>query len=179
MHEGEFVRQLRQVTPSVHDLVSRGLSAELASEVIRGYSIHPKSRIVASGMQDPLVRLIENYDLSNFHLADVTFPKEVECGRWGCVVGHYAGDDLVRRASDGSVFLMELGTTGHALYECAESGDKFLDALLRSAQFFGRSLASDQLEARRMVRECTALAGGERYARFYNSLIGCSSLELN
>jgi hypothetical protein len=95
----------------------------------------------------------------------------------GIQVGTVEGDPLIIAQVTGEVIVVESHADSHILWYVAASTQALLLALLGAAQFLGK-IGKEEIDfrdtgvAKIAARECTRLAGGEKYLDFYMMLLG-------
>jgi len=178
MTANQFAEALRVCAPPAEKLRQLGVSSGGIERTLAGYfsKLRPDSSTTQG--KEPLIDLIENYDLSKVDIGSIRFDSIVERTGPKWRIGTFASDLLVVDPQSGEIQVEEFPSAGHLLWECAESGSKFLDALVLAARFLGCcswdvELYDDQAAHKRVANECTIAAGGDRYRDFYLVLCGC------
>lgn len=176
MQVDKFVEELWLCAPPVESLEGRGLSPAEAASFRESFVC--KKRSDSAGYSDSLLELIASYDTSKLEIGTVTFSPYIVEAKRGWHIGYFEIDPIVIDRSTGEVLVEDEAQEGYVMWECAESGGKFLDALLLAGCFLGRcfydeQLASDQIARHEQADICTKAAGGTRYSDFYLVLLGC------
>ncbi|MFM7852930.1 MAG: hypothetical protein ACKO96_13675 [Flammeovirgaceae bacterium] len=171
----EFVRELQRLTPTAESYANRGLSEEYITSLVDGFNCPKKKN--SSTYQDPLLILVDCYDMSKIPLGSIDLGTGVKETNDYYIVGELEVDWLVVSKRTGIVKIVEK-IIFTDMWECAADSSKFLNALLEAKKFFMQNVLDDSLyynkEATYAVAEtCTELAGGERYSDFYKMFVGC------
>lgn len=127
---------------------------------------------------DELVNLAMNYDISDVDFGDVGFAEEVLGDDDYYEVGVFEEKYLVIDRKSGEVRVEDDDEEGTIIYSCAETSEKFLDALWVAVRYFSmqlnEKLKETDLESRELkARQCAEVAGGEQYFPFYQDFLNC------
>jgi hypothetical protein len=181
MKAGDFVKQLESATPNIVDLKRGGLSDAEAHEFKKSFTCAVRAASADSdGDVDELVQLLNHWDCGKVQIGMVQFldrPVRTVCGMR---VGLVEADPLLLRSSDGAAIVVESGSETHVLWFAAKNGEKFLDAIIRAAQFLGKRATGeidfdDIASAKSAADQCASIAGGEKYVGFFGMLLGADS----
>lgn len=169
----EFVQSLQTVAPCRQALA---YSPAEATSYLRRFKCTQK-RPLPQASTEPLLDLLNDYDVSNFELGLLRF--------WGpetfndiIVVGAVDLDCLYVHISSKQVRVGSHRSPSRFRWLCADSQGQFLDALTRVAWIAGQRVVDEQLgEAddvfSLLAYQCAGLAGGLHYLPFYRSLLNC------
>jgi hypothetical protein len=177
MTAAEFVKRLAECAPSIEDLAREGYPPTIVSEFHDIFFAGPKPRRTES-MEDPLLELVTNYDVSSLTIGMVKFrPAEFD-PQLGWIVGKDEADPIVIDRATGEVQLRELGKEWFVIAPCATDSSHFLDAMAAVACFMSRNmldstLDDDNEEKHRLADLCAQLAGAPKYLSFYENALGC------
>jgi hypothetical protein len=178
MTANQFAEALLACAPPVEKLLQVGLSPQEAQEFRSSYFCKSRPNAVFKPGRDALIELVENYDLSGVEVASLRFAEHPEDHGAVLRLGTFDSDLLIIDSTTGEVQIEEFPSDSHRLWECAENGSKFFDALAIAAKFLGRcswdtDLYDDQAVHKQVAEMCTAAAGGDRYRDFYLVICGC------
>jgi len=190
MTENEFVKKFAELAPSIKKMISWGYSVKRANRRNKRYFLErktPKNAVY----DNPLVRLICNYDTSHFEVGMVTLGKKEsdflpETGK--IHVGNVEADILVINPDSGNVELLDHGQPSYVMAICAKSGSQFLDALMLLAEYevqnanYSIAITKEQEiakneEVRKQAAKCAKAAGIMTPPNIYEMLLGyeCST----
>lgn len=132
----------------------------------------------AEPLGDELVALVVNYDVANIYLGDIRFGEEAYEDEETFEVGQFEEKFLIIDRESGEVRVEDDDDEGTVMYSCAESSEKFLDALWSAVQYLSFKLnqppkESDLETCRGRALECAEIAGSEDYYPFYQDLLDC------
>jgi hypothetical protein len=170
MNTEQYVKELRNLTPNKNIYENRGFSDAYINEVIESFDCKKERNIQT--YDNPLLELVENYEASKIQIGMIYFSDSVEVANEYYIIGKVESDPLVVEKSTGVVKVLEYGVN-HEMWECAESGSKFLDALIELGKFIVATEADNYNDACVAANNCSLLAGGELYVDFYKMLLGC------
>ena len=175
MQADEFARRLLALRPSVEQLRSEGLTDQEA-ETLRESFLAARRRGERRYRDNPLLDLVESYDVSGVEVGMVSFGKEVEDTGTGWLVGSVEADNLLVDRKKGHVVVREFNQE-NLLWRCAVDASSFLDAILAIGTFLeasGRdeSLSEDDTSRKVVAGQCARMAGGDEYSDFYKMLLG-------
>lgn len=174
MTANDFSIKFRLQAPKFEYLVSAGLSDIGAQRDIDGYNCISKGTNFEYG--DELLNLIANFDLSKVEIGMIRLNNAIQVEGDFYILGTEEVDPLVMYKFNHEISLVDHTDQDHIICYCAENGDKFLDAILVAREFCEERARNPELELdediiKRKVDECAKLAGGEKYATFYESMI--------
>ena len=132
----------------------------------------------AESFDDELVNLVMNYDISDVEFGDIGFAEEVLGDDDTYEVGMFEEKFIVIDRSTGEVRIEKDDDDGTILYSCAETSEKFLDALWVAVRFFSfqlnENLKDSDLESRELkAKQCAEVAGSLDYYPFYEDFLNC------
>lgn len=128
-------------------------------------------------MGDELLNLIANYDLRKVEIGVVSFRESVEIYGDYFIVGTDEVDPLVMYRFNNEISVRDFTDFDFVVCECAENGEKFLDALIAFGDFVVKTRdldfdsPVDPALISSKIEECTQLAGGEKYRTYYEGMI--------
>lgn len=178
MNEIEFVEQLRDV-PFSHEVYSKiGLDKDYIIERISTYNPIEKKSNQNTCIDDPLVRLVTDYDVSSTEIGMVWFGSKVTETDNYFYVGKFEVDFLCVSRFSKEVVVLSFEDPLTIAYLCAQNSFLFLEAMIVAAKFLEKcgideSLYNDQKAICSMAENCAELSGGEKYLDFYKVLLGC------
>ena len=182
MTPDSFAGRLWEAAPTRESLVASGSPPEFVERFIGGYMckrVKPESEAV---FDDPLLRLVDEFDTSTLEIGFVRFLREVEERGNDHCIGEVEADPILVDRNTGRVRNEEFGASGHVFCYCAASGEQFLEALLLVAAFLGKDFIDDedpefQPRAHHVASKCAEAAGGNEYHGLYYMLVGCEDIE--
>lgn len=128
--------------------------------------------------KDELVNLVMNYDISDVDFGDIGFAQEVLGDEETYEVGMFEEKFIIIDRKTGEVRIEDDDDEGTIIFSCAESSEKFIDALWLSVQYFSKQLNEglnetrlDESEAK--AKECAEVAGSQDYFPFYQDFLNC------
>lgn len=178
MNVAEFAENLRRCAPDTKRLEEVGLSASEAEQSLLAFRCDEiASSTVTNLTGDPLIDLVNLYDVSTIEIGPITFVRPIVERDQFWLVGRDEFASLVIDKASGEVRVDELNPASSTIMRCAENGESFLSAMLPAACFLGRcsydlDLGQDQEAITSQAEECAELAGGNEYLDFYNYLLG-------
>ncbi|MEN0052893.1 MAG: hypothetical protein AAGC65_04455 [Mucilaginibacter sp.] len=169
----EFVTKLKGIASSPEFYKAHGLDQDLINEIIEGYQISKTSNSQPL-INDELLLLLENYDLTKTAIGMVEFVDKPYRNDNRIFFGKFEVDDLVIDIPTGEVRCFESKST-HLLWACAKSGGHFLSSLYEAASFLEKRMLDNELYENEdigqdVARYCAELAGGNQYVDFYMTL---------
>jgi hypothetical protein len=128
--------------------------------------------------RDELVNLVMNYDISEVDFGDIGFAEEVLGDEEYYEVGMFEEKFIVIDRKTGEVRIEDDDDEGTIMFSCAQTSEKFIDALWLAVQFFAKELneglketSIDEAEAK--AKECAEVAGSQDYFPFYQDFLNC------
>lgn len=173
-----FINEISRLAPSASQLKEMGLKQGEIEDFRASYTADERE-----GADDPeadvLVRLLTHWDLIRIKVGMLRFltrPDEMEDKT---CVGYVEADPLVLIKATGEIVVEDLDAPGHVLWPVARKGPALLDALAIAARFLvnraiGEVDFDDESGAESAANDCAALAGGDRYWKFYSMLVGAA-----
>ncbi len=176
MNADEFVNNLLLCAPPLEKLLGLGFTA-LEAEEFRG-SFHCPIKIDGESNTEPLLDLVQHYDASRVEIGILRLANKVSQTAHGWQVGAEETNPLIVSRQSGEVFVEEAGTNRHIIWACAKDGEHFLSAVIVAACFLSQCIydfeLNDNQEAKcSLADRCATEAGGGKYLRFYQMLVGC------
>ncbi len=167
MNAQHFLRHIERAMPSRASMQEYGLDNEEIEEM-RSTFLAPRRPVsIADGLSQ-IEQLIVGFDCSKLEVGLVRFNGRLVPHRAGTCFAYCEADPLVL-VEDGSVWLCDHVQPDSVFQPCAESADRFLDAMatFASIRSDGESWMGRTGEA---VDLCATAAGGERFADFFRLL---------
>lgn len=132
----------------------------------------------AEVFNDELVNLAMNYDISEVDFGDIGFAQEVLGDESTLEVGMFEEKFIIIDRETGVVRIEDDDEEGTIIYTCADSGEKFIEALWIAVQYFSKQLnegLTDQHldESEAIAQKCAEAAGSEDYFPFYQDFLNC------
>jgi hypothetical protein len=128
--------------------------------------------------EDELVNLVMNYDLSDVEFGDIGFAEEVLGDEEFYEVGMFEEKFIVIDRKTGEVRIEDDDDEGTIIFSCAQTSEKFIDALWLAVQYFSKQLTEeiketdlDYCEAQAKI--CAEVAGSSDYFPFYQDFLNC------
>jgi hypothetical protein len=127
---------------------------------------------------DPLIRLVNNYDVSKTEIGMIWFANDVTESEDYYYVGKLEVDYLFISKFSFEVVILPFDDPLNIAYRCAQNSFLFLDALIEAGKFLETcgvdwSLSDDEKIICSMAEHCAEIAGDEKYKNFYKVLLGC------
>jgi hypothetical protein len=172
----EFVKKLAELKPKREDIDKDGVSEKYVLRVLGSYDSFPKKNQYNPHV-DEVINLIECYDVSKVEIGSISFFEQFTSDDKFIYFGSFDADNLAIEIESGMIVLVEYGLH-HIISECAENGDKFLDAIIFGFEVVTKyrvdeNLSDNQKFACSMASRCANLAGGDLYLPFYKTLLSC------
>lgn len=132
----------------------------------------------AEKFDDELVNLVMNYDISDVEFGDIGFTDEVLGDEEYYEVGIFEEKFLVIDRRTGEVRVEDDDDEGTIIFTCAETSEKFLDALWVAVRYFSTQLneklkETDLESCELKAKQCAEVAGSEDYFPFYQDFLNC------
>lgn len=132
----------------------------------------------AEDFGDELVNLAMNFDISEIDFGDIGFADEVLSDDDFYEVGMFEEKYLVIDRQTGNVQVEDDDEEGTIIFSCAETSEKFIDALWVVVRYFStqlnENLKETDLESCELkARQCAEVAGSEDYFPFYQDFLNC------
>ncbi len=169
----EFARRLFALTPTEDDLRAEGVPPSLVREFIDAYRCEPIAHHVPHD-DDPLVDLIQRYDLSRVKIG-VVYLGDLQ--NWVSspehrIVGTVEADGLAIRRADGMVVLLDHDCPSFVMSVVGIDSSRALDALLELAKGSRGVSLKSKFERAAAAARCAAAAGAPESEGFYATLLG-------
>jgi len=177
MNAKKFVMELGEIPIDVRKMRHEGISDDYINDLVNSYQI--KAKRSSSVTDNPIIDLVNNYDVTKLQIGMIGFDDRIKNIGEYTFFGRFEIDHLVINTTFGTILMIENGSD-HVLYECAQSGEKFLDALVIAAGFLEKramddKLYDDQVLTCKIAEECGNIAGSPSCVDFYKILLGCDS----
>lgn len=132
----------------------------------------------ADNFDDELVNLVMNYDVSDVDFGDIGFAEEVLGDEDYYEVGMFEEKFIVIDRESGEVRIEKDDDDGTIVFSCAESSEKFLDALWVAVRYFSTQLneklkETDLESCELKAQQCAEVAGSQDYFPFYQDFLNC------
>jgi hypothetical protein len=140
--------------------------------------IEVEKRADSEDYGNELVNLAMNYDVSEVDFGDIGFADEVLGDEKYYEVGMFEEKYIVIDRGTGEVRIEDDDEEGTIIFSCAQSSEKFIDALWLAVEFFSKHLNEDLQEtiideAEAKALECAEAAGSQDYFPFYQDFLNC------
>lgn len=180
MNEKEFVDKLKETPFSRGQYASIGVSEQFINRTIEGYNPKLKTSLHRDDTDDPLVRLVNNYDVTKTEIGMVCFESEVDESDDYYFVGKFEADFLCISKFSKEVVILAFDDPLTEMYKCAQNSSRFFEAIIVAAKFLEKAgldqvLRDSQPTICSMAENCSEIAGGRKYLDFYKVLLGCES----
>ncbi len=181
MSEKDFVDRLKGTPFPKERYLSIGLDEDYIREKTSAYN--PKLKEVLAQntyINDPLARLVSDYDMSRTEIGMVRFGSNVsETEDYFCI-GKFEVDFICVSKLSHEVVIVGFDDPLGIAYKCAQNSAMFLDAMIVAGKFLencgvDKNLFNNQNSICLIAERCSDLAGGMDYLNFYKVLIGCES----
>lgn len=138
------------------------------------------------GIQDPLLDLVTNFDVSKLEIGpvrfDLTYASDYRPSNRSIMFAKDDADYLVIDNHTREIALLDSQSDGFVIGYCAKDGAHFLDALLEMAR---RTRVHYPIDLHNLpvidhcenARACASKAGGDKYLWFYQTALGCDKNE--
>ena len=135
-----------------------------------GIHITRKKMNENSNSDDPIKKLLEQYDVKNMEIGMVRFNQALSSRGTYVLFGQVEVDDLGINEATKEILVLE-EETQHILWYCAANSQAFLAALLEIAHFMEKQSVDESLfeneDAQMLIAdECADIAGGSKYVDF-------------
>jgi hypothetical protein len=132
----------------------------------------------AEDYSDELVNLVMNYDVSEIDFGDIAFADEVLGDEETFELGMYEEKFLIIDRNSGEVYVERDDEDGTRVFTCAETSEKFLDALWVVVRYFAFQLneklkETDIESCEEKAKQCAEVAGNLEYVPFYQDFLNC------
>ncbi|MCY2987563.1 MAG: hypothetical protein NTY19_06830 [Planctomycetota bacterium] len=164
MDADQFAARLRDLAPPLDHLQEQGFTVAEAIGIRRGFECILRTEVSGPVHRDPIVDLLSRYDATGLEIGLIAFASHVEDRGNKLYFGEAESDYLVIDKATGRVQVLDHAKPDHVICECAETSERFFDALIA-----GLDVAS---LGDRSLGQCVNLAGGQRYRAFYADILG-------
>jgi hypothetical protein len=175
----EFIEKLKTIPLKHEDYKKLGLEDDyIINGIIKRYTLVNRreggQRLVIK--DDPIVLLINEFDLSWLVISMISFNEELEVSNDLIFFAKFEVDDLaINRVTNEIILVAE--STEEIMYYCASNSAAFLEALIFIGAFLQKRsvdefLYEDENANISIAEECSELAGGEKYFSFYRMMLG-------
>jgi hypothetical protein len=127
---------------------------------------------------DELVNLVMNFDISDVDFGDIAFAEEVLGDEESYELGMFEEKFLIIDRNSGRVYVEDDDEEGSVVFTCADSSEKFIDALWVAVRYFSfqmnEKLKDSDIESCEIkAKQCAEVAGNEEYIPFYQDFLNC------
>lgn len=171
MKAREFVRKIYELTPSKELLSDFGLSEGEIIDIQQYYKANEKT-VKTENIDNALIDLVRNFDTSTLAVTLVTFNDYIKESEDTWRVGLVESDWLEVDRITNQVKVTQHDYEEYTIWWCADSGEKFLDALYEVAKYIN-SENKTPVKNCKQAEICAELAGGKNYLDFYKMLLSC------
>jgi hypothetical protein len=174
----EFVTKITQLKPKNCELVKSKYSADFINTMLSQYDVFSRTSNLKAKSNE-IYNLLEQYNLSKLRIHDINFLNDEDIysfNNFFFFAAHeifYIGFDIITY----EIIAYDLGKD-EIFLKCASGPQSFLDALYRIKRIETMLLLNKDLAdkyedlAIAKVKECSKLAGGEKYKAFYDYVFG-------
>ena len=181
MTEKEFLNSLKEALFPREVYINLGLDDAYVDERIEAYCPKPKknqTQNIYGFSNDPLILLVNNYDLSKTEIGMISFDSEVTENEDYFYVGKVEVDYLCISKISHEVVVLPFEDQLSVAYRCSQNSFLFLESLVVAAKFLSKcSVDEDTYNNQNQIcyiaEICSDLAGGRTYLDLYKVLIGC------
>lgn len=174
----KIVEKLRSSAPTIDQCLQAGFSLQEANDFIASYVPTRRDTIktIDTQHETPLLKFLQEWKLDNVIIGVLTFDSApYYISKEKLKIGQVEADSLVLDINKDQVSVFE-GLEDHLLWRVASSSSGFLNVLPLVAHFLGQRAVGlinfeDFEAAKKVAYECSALAGGEEYLKFYMMLL--------
>lgn len=156
-----------------------GIAAELGMEFVKAYRIRRLSTEHADSREDPLLVLLDDYDLSDFRVGGIRFAQPPIQNGNRLEFADIDADPLCYDLTSREITFCDHEAPGFVMQRVAADGASFLSALAIASGFLTSRLleetplpAEADAQGLRCAQRCAQAAGGEAYFDFYCMFIG-------
>lgn len=172
MTASEFVRRVKQLAPSVDEMKRIGLDSELIDLVDQIFRIDRRTERNVD-LKNPILELIENYDLSKFEARAIRFKDRPVIENDNTIFASDGINDLMIDNKTGVIMLRDL--ENQTVLSCATSANSFLNALLVLMEYQAlismKDCRKDLSIKSKYASMATSAAGGDEYLKYYETLV--------
>lgn len=175
----EFIEKLKKIPLKYEDYKKLGLADDyIMNGIIKKFTFinrRKRDEVLIKG-DDPVVLLISEFDVSMVGIGMISFNEKLEVNNGLILFAKLEVDDLaISQLTNEIVLVAE--STEEILYYCASNSANFLEALIFIGAFLQKRsvndfLFEDEQTNISIAEECSELAGGEKYFRFYRMMLG-------
>ncbi len=189
MNAEEFVRRVRECAPKINDLKELGYTDDSAKAEQKCFACDKISDDGA--LENPLLDLIKRYDCSSLEIGLISFSPEcydyLDIDQSAYIpVAVMESDPVVVDKISGKILILDHGNLNFVMSTLADSGEKFLDSLIRMAEIKlphkGPFDKLSELEKTnnndfilKYAQGCARIAGISLDANIYEILLGYES----
>jgi hypothetical protein len=174
MNAEEFVEKIIGLKPTSIELVGLEYPNGLLDTWLKEFTIKKKATVE---YDNQILTIIKNYDVSSLNINDITFDNNYfDDGEHFCFGWDATGDRLAIYKPNGKIVAYDV-YGDRITFQCAESAEKFLDALLEIMKFVREKILNNYDEETRDKRSkdvayiASLRAGGEEYEDYYKSVL--------
>jgi hypothetical protein len=176
MQLDDFIKQLEEFLPSEDLLIKSGFTS-IPNDIIKNYDLDKKIETYPGSHQGALlIELFNKYDTQYISFGDFNFYKEIQSVNNNYVFAGSSDSELAFGNSDSEV--VEYAREEWSIINyCAKDTGCFLKALLPLFDMYSLRLQKlinrkDKEANGRYLEKCVQAAGGNKYRRFYENIIG-------
>lgn len=178
MSEREFIEKLKGIPYSREEYAKLGVSDSFIEDTIASYNPKPRKHASIIQKMDPLISMVNDYDVSKTEIGMIWFGSEVTESEDYYYVGQFEADYLCISKFSHEVVILAFDDPLNAVYKCAQNSFLFLDAIIEAARFLETcgvdvNVGNNQKTICSMAEHCAEMAGGKTYLGFYQVLLGC------
>lgn len=178
MDRDRFVVKLKEFTPSREVYEKLGFSEAFIAKMIRSHECVPIEELrINPEPNSEILKLLSFYDCSTVEIGVLSFNNEVSEVEDYYIIGNVEADLLALNKITLEIQVLDYLVPTHVIWDCAANGECFLDSLALCAEYFFKTyndaaLAENTSFAHEYAIQSAEKAGGEKYADFYQLLLG-------
>jgi hypothetical protein len=175
----EFINKLKTTPFSFEEYSKFRVSNDFINKIFESYNPQEKKPKKDIFINDPLLRLVNNYDLTRTEIGMISFDSEVTETEEYFYIGKFEVDFLCVSKLTKEVLILAFDNPLNIAYRCSQNSESFLEVMLVVAKFLERcgldeSLRGNEHTICNMAENVSNLVGGNTYLSFYKVLLGCN-----
>ncbi|HZH63780.1 MAG TPA: hypothetical protein VEY10_02740 [Flavisolibacter sp.] len=180
MEAENFVTELKKLSPPKSAYLNLGYPPSLAAEKLKAYecmSLNTKELSHQYFGNNVLLELLCNYNCSKIEIGVVSFVEKLVEVEDYYIIGNVEADILALNKLTLEVEVLDHENLDWTIWSCAANSEYFLNAILKCAEYFNKTICSNELSENsaftyEYVLQCSDKAGGDKYIEFYKMLLG-------
>jgi hypothetical protein len=176
MTEGEFIKRLREIPFAEEKYIEVGSGEAFIKRTLARYNPIQKTECIDLLGSDPILNLVNTYDLSATDIGMVCFEYAISENEDYIVFAKFESEPVgISKIRKEIVMLSD--ETGLEGLSCAMNSEKFLDSLIVAGEFLESLIINRAADSQEiicaMAHNCADLSGGQKYLDFYKLMLGC------